>query len=182
MVSLVTRGESSHWRSDAAYAPARCLSGKAYGVPCVQLPPSFRVAREVESVPEFVRVSSSACGGASTVRTHGRSYMVCGQPTTATTLWPPSLQETVYVVNTFSAQDVRSLHDGCLGVQRLSPRAAVPPGFVCGRVVVAWVVVFLQAVAMKRLWALYVRTVVRTWYVANATTLLPLLPREIFTW
>ena len=79
MVSLVTRGESSHWRSDAAYAPARCLSGKDYGVPCVQLPPSFRVAREVESVPEFVRVSSSACGGASTVRTHGRSYMVCGQ-------------------------------------------------------------------------------------------------------
>ena len=46
----------------------------------------------------------------------------------------------------------------------------------------AWVVVFLQAVAMKQLWALYVRTVVRTWYVANATTLLPLLPREIFTW
>ena len=118
------------------------------------------------------------------VRRHGRSYMVCvcGQPTTATTLWPLSLQETVYVVNTFFAQDVRSLHDGCLGAQRLSHRAAVPPSFVCVRVVVAWVVVFLQAVAIERLWALYVRTVVRTWYVANATTLLPLLPREIFTW
>ena len=181
MVSLVTRGESSHWRSDAAYAPARCLSGKDYGVPCVQLPPSFRVAREVESVPEFVRVSSSACGGASTVRTHGRSYMVCGQPTTATTLWPLSLQETVYVVNTFFAQDVRSMM-GVLARKGCHKGRQCRPAFVCVRVVVAWVVVFLQAVAIERLWALYVRTVVRTWYVANATTLLPLLPREIFTW
>ena len=113
-----------------------------------------------------------------------RSWCVCvaGQQATAMTLWPLSFQETVYVVKTFFAQDVRSLQDGCLGAQRLSHRAAVPPGFVCVRVVVAWVVVFLQAVAMKQLWALYVRTVVRTWYVANATTLLPLLPREIFTW
>ena len=117
------------------------------------------------------------------VRTVVRTWCVAN----ATTLLPLLLQETFYMVSTSFARPqqescwaVRSMM-GVLARKGCHKGRQCRPAVVCVRVVVAWVAVFLQAVAIERLWALYVRTVVRTWYVANATTLLPLLSREIFT-